>query len=186
MGARLVSRAMLVLPQLETHAARTVLLVMAHMAKDTDPAPAYFAGSVYLAQRLGYDVQEEEDDAVWSVKGQPWQKAVARALEELGPATARQREKLAEFHATGEIRRPIVGHGLISQVNATDRRSPRYKRKWLLTLPKLGAVEETPVSPPEEPREEPDEEAPRKTQVRTQDFPWATPGPRAREEKTAS
>lgn len=56
MGARLASSASVyALPHLRTDAARTVLLVMAGMALDTDEQPKYFGGSVYLVERLGYE-----------------------------------------------------------------------------------------------------------------------------------
>lgn len=73
MGARLVGRAIdLALPQVRTHAARTILLVMAHRAKDTDQSPQYFGGSAYLALRLGYALESPTGE-----------RAVRRAIGEL-------------------------------------------------------------------------------------------------------
>lgn len=52
-----------------------MLLVMAHTAHDSDPRPAYFQGSDYLAQALG--------GAVLGVATEAGERSVRRALAEL-------------------------------------------------------------------------------------------------------
>ena len=63
------------LPRCRTHAARTVLLVMAYEAHDQDPRPTYFKGSDALAHALG--------KAVLGTATVAGRRAVERALAEL-------------------------------------------------------------------------------------------------------
>jgi hypothetical protein len=78
MGAQLVSRALLVLPRLDSHQARVLLVVMAHHAHDNDRRPSYFAGWARLANMLGYEAIEGPDS--------PGHQAVKRAVRELANA----------------------------------------------------------------------------------------------------
>lgn len=76
MGFKLVEQAIEHhLPRCRTHAARTLLLVMAHEAHDKDRRPTYFAGSDALAQALG--------GAVATLPTEAGERAVRRALAEL-------------------------------------------------------------------------------------------------------
>lgn len=123
MGARLVAKAItLALPDSHviskrTHrsqpispAARCLLLVMCQTAKDSDSDPTYFGGSVFLARALGYKAGTDEYGG--EVLEEPGKSAVVRAVAEL------------------------VDAGLICQVEGIKR---TWKRRWLITLPDLGA-----------------------------------------------
>lgn len=129
MGAQLVSAAVsTALPHLRSDRSRTVLLVMALVALDTDEQPVYFGGSDHLARCLGYGhvatctgCSRRQDGRPRSTCDPAGERAVRRAL--------------AELEAADLIRQATDGSG---------RRvgNRHHNRRWELTLaPRAAPVE---------------------------------------------
>lgn len=146
MGAQLVAAAVsTALPNLLSDRSRVLLLVMALMAHDTDPQPAYFGGSDHLASRLGYGHPATCNGCSRRRDGKP--------RPSCDPAGERAvRRGLAELEAAGLIRQPTDESG-----NKVGNR--HHNRRWQLTLaPRTAPVdnrdapvpgERTPPSAPE-------------------------------------
>lgn len=113
MGGRLAGlAASRVLPHLGNHATRTVLLVMACTALDTDTDPAYFGGSDTLAWQLGYGhVCGDPSTCTRRISGEP-----RMACDPAGE------------RAVGRALRALIDLGVIEQLE----KNRTHNRRWLL------------------------------------------------------